>query len=305
LGGVTYPTNNFSLKNTDINDIYDYTNGIIKINATSILGHSIPETYDLAKGNDLVTIETLSKTINNIPYISQKEVETLTTDIYTKLIAISGSDIIQNLDISNLEDNVQLLSTQFASLSGVGELNDYATLATVANISSGMNLRINNVVVVNSKHGLQIADISASMLNLSGMVYSGCLGMTTITSASSATLSNFTLETGLAKINNAKEVEIVFIYPYTSDTASYVIDAFNKTYNVSVSPGLTTKMSINIHRNTANSFYFSYGSSFANTQYETSGIDFNNNIIGIGIKPGPAVSSCDVSAAIFQVKVWK
>lgn len=60
LGAMTLPYSNYSLVNMDINELYDFTNAITKVMSTGVLGHKVAESYETAKGSDLVTFEQLS-----------------------------------------------------------------------------------------------------------------------------------------------------------------------------------------------------------------------------------------------------
>lgn len=61
LGGLTFPYQNYILNNIDINELYDFYRGISKITSSSVMGHKVPESYELAKGSDLVTVELLGQ----------------------------------------------------------------------------------------------------------------------------------------------------------------------------------------------------------------------------------------------------
>jgi hypothetical protein len=63
LGGVTLPYQGYVMNNIDINELYDFERAISKINVTSVLGHKVAESYELAKGGDLVTVELLAKVL--------------------------------------------------------------------------------------------------------------------------------------------------------------------------------------------------------------------------------------------------
>lgn len=60
LGACTLPYTGYSLVNIDINEFYDFANAITKVMATSVLGHKVAESYQLAQGSDLVTWEQLA-----------------------------------------------------------------------------------------------------------------------------------------------------------------------------------------------------------------------------------------------------
>lgn len=60
LGALTLPYSNYSLVNMDINEFYDFNNAITKVMSTGVLGHKVAESYEKAKGSDLVTFEQLS-----------------------------------------------------------------------------------------------------------------------------------------------------------------------------------------------------------------------------------------------------
>jgi hypothetical protein len=60
LGAVTMPYSNYSLNNMDINELYDFNNAITKVTSTGVMGHKVAESYEKAKGSDLVTFEQLS-----------------------------------------------------------------------------------------------------------------------------------------------------------------------------------------------------------------------------------------------------
>jgi hypothetical protein len=61
LGGMTFPYQDYALTNVDINELYDFNRGLSKITSTSVMGHKVAESYEMAKGNDLVTIEMLGR----------------------------------------------------------------------------------------------------------------------------------------------------------------------------------------------------------------------------------------------------
>lgn len=61
LGGTTLPYQGYVLNNVDINELYDFERGITKIIASNVMGHKVAESYELAKGGDLVTVELLAK----------------------------------------------------------------------------------------------------------------------------------------------------------------------------------------------------------------------------------------------------
>jgi hypothetical protein len=60
LGAITLPYSNYALNNMDINELYDFTNAITKITSTGVMGHKVAESFNTAKGSDLVTFEQLS-----------------------------------------------------------------------------------------------------------------------------------------------------------------------------------------------------------------------------------------------------
>lgn len=61
LGGMTFPYQDYTLNNIDINELYDFNRGISKITSTGVMGHKVAESYEMAKGSDLVTVELLAK----------------------------------------------------------------------------------------------------------------------------------------------------------------------------------------------------------------------------------------------------
>jgi len=61
LGGVTLPYADYVLNNIDLNELYDFNRAISKINASSVMGHKVAESFETAKGSDLVTVELLGK----------------------------------------------------------------------------------------------------------------------------------------------------------------------------------------------------------------------------------------------------
>jgi hypothetical protein len=61
LGGMTFPYQGYIQNNIDINELYNFDQGISKITSTSVMGHKVAESYDLAKGSDIVTVELLAK----------------------------------------------------------------------------------------------------------------------------------------------------------------------------------------------------------------------------------------------------
>lgn len=63
LGGMSFPYQDYILNNIDINELYDFERGISKITSTSVMGHKVAESYQMAKGSDLVTVELLAKII--------------------------------------------------------------------------------------------------------------------------------------------------------------------------------------------------------------------------------------------------
>lgn len=60
LGGMTFPYQGYTLNNIDINELYDFNRAISKITSTGVMGHKVPESYSLAKGSDIVTVELLA-----------------------------------------------------------------------------------------------------------------------------------------------------------------------------------------------------------------------------------------------------
>jgi hypothetical protein len=61
LGGMTLPYSGYILNNIDINELYDFEKAISKLHSTSVMGHKVAESYEMAKGSDLVTVELLAK----------------------------------------------------------------------------------------------------------------------------------------------------------------------------------------------------------------------------------------------------
>lgn len=65
LGGLTIPYNNetekYDINEIDINEYYDFENGITKVNSSTVLGHKVSETLEKIVGNDLVTYGNLNK----------------------------------------------------------------------------------------------------------------------------------------------------------------------------------------------------------------------------------------------------
>jgi hypothetical protein len=61
LGGMTFPYQGYIQNNIDINELYDFERGISKITSTSVMGHKVAESYEMAKGSDIVTVELLAK----------------------------------------------------------------------------------------------------------------------------------------------------------------------------------------------------------------------------------------------------
>lgn len=61
LGGMTFPYQGYILNNIDINELYDFDRGISRIISSSVMGHKVAESYEMAKGSDLVTVELLGK----------------------------------------------------------------------------------------------------------------------------------------------------------------------------------------------------------------------------------------------------
>lgn len=97
VGGIALPYDNeietYDFNNVDINELFDYTNGVTKVISTGVMGHKVPEKFEKAKGADLVTFENLalylrswilaSSTGCNITTLfGQKETDTV-NQIYT------------------------------------------------------------------------------------------------------------------------------------------------------------------------------------------------------------------------------
>jgi hypothetical protein len=90
VGGLTLPYDDFSLKNIDINEFYDFEKGQTKLNATTICGHTIHETptiyggtYNVSGANksDIVTVEgllTLMREIFTMNSVVQYNVSDIT-----------------------------------------------------------------------------------------------------------------------------------------------------------------------------------------------------------------------------------
>jgi hypothetical protein len=55
VGGLTLPFDSYNIQNVDINEFYDFEKGQSKFNATTLLGHTVPQTPTVFGGTDSVT----------------------------------------------------------------------------------------------------------------------------------------------------------------------------------------------------------------------------------------------------------
>jgi hypothetical protein len=64
VGGIVAPYDNavesYQLTNIDINELFDYYNGITKVISTNVLGHKVPESFSKVKGADIITYDILN-----------------------------------------------------------------------------------------------------------------------------------------------------------------------------------------------------------------------------------------------------
>jgi hypothetical protein len=64
VGGLTLPYDNdiesYELDKLDINELYDFDNGVTKVISTGVLGHKVPDKFENIKGSDVVTYEHLT-----------------------------------------------------------------------------------------------------------------------------------------------------------------------------------------------------------------------------------------------------
>jgi len=65
IGGITIPYDNsdekYTLQYIDINEFYDFENGVTKVNASTVLGHKVSDSLSTIVGNDLITYGYLNK----------------------------------------------------------------------------------------------------------------------------------------------------------------------------------------------------------------------------------------------------
>jgi hypothetical protein len=63
VGGIAAPYDNaietYDLVNLDINELFDYDNGITKVISTGVMGHKVPDKFEKIRGSDLVTFESM------------------------------------------------------------------------------------------------------------------------------------------------------------------------------------------------------------------------------------------------------
>ena len=95
VGGIATPYDNtvesYNLVNLDINELYDFDNGVTKVISTGVMGHKVPESIEKLRGSDLVTYEIMVKFLRTwvtasgciMDNLSGKIVTDTTNKIYT------------------------------------------------------------------------------------------------------------------------------------------------------------------------------------------------------------------------------
>ena len=143
VGGLATPYDNatetYDFTNLDINELFDYTNGITKVISTAVMGHKVPDKFENIRGSDIVTFESLMLFLRSWLYNSsgncniQNLQGSVDIDTVSKLYTITDSGITSG--------DVPVVSLELPDDSTDVGFN-YALVATGTSGSSGYDITI-------------------------------------------------------------------------------------------------------------------------------------------------------------------
>lgn len=143
VGGMALPYDNtveqYDMNNMDINELYDYTNGITKVISTAVMGHKVPDTFENIRGSDIVTFDALNLFLRS--WVTQAAGNCSVKNLQGSVDVDTVNTVYTIVDSEIVEGDVPVVTMELPSLTN--ELgHSFVVVSTGTSGASGYDITI-------------------------------------------------------------------------------------------------------------------------------------------------------------------